>query len=105
MTDGAKWRRDDLSEEPGAGNPLARICAGGGPQGPSLPRPSSTRHSKRNMSIKNYLIDGVSRAGKTTVSTNYSGAAHPPAGRALVAGHPLYRHTSISAMAISTNSA
>ncbi len=28
---------------------------------------SSTLHSKRNMGIKNYLIDGVSCAGKTTV--------------------------------------
>src|SRR5215213_2907854 len=27
----------------------------------------STLHSKRNMGIKNYLIDGVSCAGKTTV--------------------------------------
>lgn len=26
--------------EPGAGNPLAGFCAGGGPKGPSLPRPA-----------------------------------------------------------------
>jgi hypothetical protein len=39
MTGVASRRRDDPSEEPGAGNPHARICAGGGPQGPSLPRP------------------------------------------------------------------
>ena len=31
MTGGARGCRDDPSEEPGAGNPLARICAGGGP--------------------------------------------------------------------------
>src|SRR4051812_22433414 len=29
----------DLRQEPGAGNPHAGICAGGGEQSPSLPRP------------------------------------------------------------------
>jgi hypothetical protein len=31
----------DLRQEPGAGKPHAGICAGGGPQGPSLPRPAT----------------------------------------------------------------
>ena len=28
---------DDQRWEPGAGNPLAGLCPGGGPKGPSLP--------------------------------------------------------------------
>src|SRR5262245_30792796 len=35
----------DLRQEPGAGNPHAGICAGGGWQQPSLPRPKSERFS------------------------------------------------------------
>jgi len=67
MADGTYGCRDDLSEEPNAGNPHVRICAGGGPQGPSLPRPATLSHTslsdKQLPIVVTFLCIFASRTG------------------------------------------
>jgi hypothetical protein len=51
--------RHDLRQEPDAGNPPVRICAGGGAKAPSLPRPASAVGLARNLRTARSLLADV----------------------------------------------
>src|SRR5208337_5141116 len=54
----------DLRQEPGAGKPHAGICAGGGEQSPSLPRPLRTAVSALGESSQTDSVNEQSRKTK-----------------------------------------
>jgi hypothetical protein len=56
----------DLRQEPGAGKPHAGICAGGGEQSPSLPRPRARRR-RRPRSVHSNRVGWAIEPRKTEV--------------------------------------